>query len=146
MKTLDMVHIKKKKNFKKKERWEKLPIFEVLFFVLNSYIWTSVIVNTFANFQMLCDGSNALKHTNRDAFLKDISGITFLKISWHCKRHQALESLHMWFESPYLFFSPFIFISWRLITLQYWDYTTKPQSSRQYGTGTKTEILINGTK
>ena len=24
--------------------------------------------------------------------------------------------------------------------------TTKPQSSRQYGTGTKTEILINGTK
>ena len=26
------------------------------------------------------------------------------------------------------------------------DYTTKPQSSRQYGTGTKTEIQINGTK
>ena len=26
------------------------------------------------------------------------------------------------------------------------DYTTKPQSSRQYGTGTKTEILINGTR
>ena len=25
-------------------------------------------------------------------------------------------------------------------------YTTKPQLSRQYGTGTKTEILINGTK
>ena len=25
------------------------------------------------------------------------------------------------------------------------DYTTKPQSSRQYGTGTKTEIWINGT-
>ena len=25
-------------------------------------------------------------------------------------------------------------------------YTTKPQSSRQYGTGTKTEIQINGTK
>ena len=24
--------------------------------------------------------------------------------------------------------------------------TTKPQLSRQYGTGTKTEILINGTK
>ena len=24
--------------------------------------------------------------------------------------------------------------------------TTKPQSSRQYGTGTKTEIQINGTK
>ena len=24
--------------------------------------------------------------------------------------------------------------------------TTKPQSSRQYGTGTKTEIEINGTK
>ena len=24
--------------------------------------------------------------------------------------------------------------------------TTKPQSSRQYGTGTKTEIYINGTK
>ena len=26
------------------------------------------------------------------------------------------------------------------------DSTTKPQSSRQYGTGTKTEIQINGTK
>ena len=26
------------------------------------------------------------------------------------------------------------------------DYTTKPQSSRQYGTGTKTEIQINGTE
>ena len=26
------------------------------------------------------------------------------------------------------------------------EYTTKPQSSRQYGTGTKTEIQINGTK
>ena len=26
------------------------------------------------------------------------------------------------------------------------DYTTKPQSSRQYGTGTKTETQINGTK
>ena len=26
------------------------------------------------------------------------------------------------------------------------DYTTKLQSSRQYGTGTKTEIQINGTK
>ena len=26
------------------------------------------------------------------------------------------------------------------------DYTTKPQSTRQYGTGTKTEIQINGTK
>ena len=26
------------------------------------------------------------------------------------------------------------------------DYTTKVQSSRQYGTGTKTEIQINGTK
>ena len=26
------------------------------------------------------------------------------------------------------------------------DYTKKPQSSRQYGTGTKTEIYINGTK
>ena len=26
------------------------------------------------------------------------------------------------------------------------DYTTKPQSSRQYGTGTKTEIQTNGTK
>ena len=26
------------------------------------------------------------------------------------------------------------------------DYTTKLQSSRLYGTGTKTEILINGTK
>ena len=25
-------------------------------------------------------------------------------------------------------------------------YTTKPQSSRQYGTGTKTEIQINGTE
>ena len=25
-------------------------------------------------------------------------------------------------------------------------YTTKPQSSRQYGTGTETEIQINGTK
>ena len=25
-------------------------------------------------------------------------------------------------------------------------YNTKPQSSRQYGTGTKTEIQINGTK
>ena len=25
-------------------------------------------------------------------------------------------------------------------------YTTKPQSSRQYGTSTKTEIQINGTK
>ena len=26
------------------------------------------------------------------------------------------------------------------------DYTTKPQSSGQEGTGTKTEIQINGTK
>ena len=26
------------------------------------------------------------------------------------------------------------------------DYTTKPQSSRQYGTGTKTEIQINGSE
>ena len=26
------------------------------------------------------------------------------------------------------------------------DYTTKLQSSRRYGTGTKTEIQINGTK
>ena len=26
------------------------------------------------------------------------------------------------------------------------DYTSKLQSSRQYGTGTKTEIQINGTK
>ena len=26
------------------------------------------------------------------------------------------------------------------------DYTTKPQSSRQYGTGTKAEIQINGTE
>ena len=26
------------------------------------------------------------------------------------------------------------------------DYTTKLQSSRQYGTGTKTEIYSNGTK
>ena len=26
------------------------------------------------------------------------------------------------------------------------DYTTKPQSSRQCGTGTKTDISINGTK
>ena len=26
------------------------------------------------------------------------------------------------------------------------DYATKLQSSRQYGTGTKTEIYINGTK
>ena len=26
------------------------------------------------------------------------------------------------------------------------DYTTKLQSSRQYGTGTKTKIQINGTK
>ena len=26
------------------------------------------------------------------------------------------------------------------------DYTTKPQLSRQYGTGTKTEIQINGTE
>ena len=26
------------------------------------------------------------------------------------------------------------------------DYTTKPQSSRKDGTGTKTEIQINGTK
>ena len=26
------------------------------------------------------------------------------------------------------------------------DYTTKLQSSRQYGTGTKTEIQINGTR
>ena len=26
------------------------------------------------------------------------------------------------------------------------DYITKPQSSRWYGTGTKTEIQINGTK
>ena len=26
------------------------------------------------------------------------------------------------------------------------DSTTKPQSSRQYGTGTKTEIQINGTE
>ena len=26
------------------------------------------------------------------------------------------------------------------------DYTTKLQSSREYGTGTKTEIQINGTK
>ena len=26
------------------------------------------------------------------------------------------------------------------------DYTTKPQSSREYGTGTKIEIQINGTK
>jgi len=26
------------------------------------------------------------------------------------------------------------------------DYTTKLQSSRQYGTGTKTEIKINGTR
>ena len=26
------------------------------------------------------------------------------------------------------------------------DYTTKPQSSRQYGIGTKTEIQINGTE
>ena len=26
------------------------------------------------------------------------------------------------------------------------DYTIKLQSSRQYGTGTKTEILINGTR
>ena len=26
------------------------------------------------------------------------------------------------------------------------DYTTKLQSSREYGTGTKTEIKINGTK
>ena len=26
------------------------------------------------------------------------------------------------------------------------DYTTKPQSSRQYGTDTKTEIYINGTE
>ena len=24
--------------------------------------------------------------------------------------------------------------------------TTKPQSSRQYGTGTKTDIYVNGTK
>ena len=30
-----------------------------------------------------------------------------------------------------------------LLTL---DYTTKLQSSKQYGTGTKTEIQINGTK
>ena len=35
--------------------------------------------------------------------------------------------------------------SWRnnLLTS---DYTTKLQSSRQYGTGTKTEILTNGTR
>ena len=26
------------------------------------------------------------------------------------------------------------------------DYTTKPQLSRQYGTGTETEIQINGTE
>ena len=26
------------------------------------------------------------------------------------------------------------------------DYTTKPQSSRQYGTGTKTQIQTNGTR
>ena len=26
------------------------------------------------------------------------------------------------------------------------DYTIKPQPSRQYGTGTKTEILINGPR
>ena len=26
------------------------------------------------------------------------------------------------------------------------DYTTKPQSSKQYGTGTKTELQINGTE
>ena len=26
------------------------------------------------------------------------------------------------------------------------DYTTKPKSSRQYGTGTKTEIQTNGTR
>ena len=26
------------------------------------------------------------------------------------------------------------------------DYTTKPQSSRQYGSGTETEIKINGPK
>ena len=26
------------------------------------------------------------------------------------------------------------------------DYTTKPQSSRQYGTGTKTEMQTNGTR
>ena len=30
--------------------------------------------------------------------------------------------------------------------LQTSDYTTKLQSSRQYGTGTKTEIYINRTK
>ena len=26
------------------------------------------------------------------------------------------------------------------------DYTMKPQSSREYGSGTKTEIQVNGTK
>ena len=36
--------------------------------------------------------------------------------------------------------------NWRNTTCLASDYTTKSQSSRQYGTGTKTEIQINGTK
>ena len=32
------------------------------------------------------------------------------------------------------------------INIPHSDYITKPQSSRWYGTGTKTEIQINGTK
>ena len=35
--------------------------------------------------------------------------------------------------------------SWRNQTFLTSDYTTKLQSSRQYGTGTKTEIETNGT-
>ena len=34
----------------------------------------------------------------------------------------------------------------RFVNVVYYISTTKPQSSRQYGTGTKTEIQINGTK
>ena len=36
--------------------------------------------------------------------------------------------------------------SWRKSTFLTLDYTTKLQSSRQYGTNTKTEIQTNGTR
>ena len=37
-------------------------------------------------------------------------------------------------------------MEWEESTCLISDYITKLQSSRQYGTGTKTEIQINGTK
>ena len=37
-------------------------------------------------------------------------------------------------------------MEWEESTCLTSDYTTKPQSSREYGTGTKIEIQINGTK